>query len=80
MCVSTCHVAVCMSIPVMLLCVCLYPSCCCVYVYTHHVAVQVVRNREGLQCTGDGPAGAEPRGSIQLLLETLYSQDCAHAG
>ena len=41
---------------------------------------QVVWHRGGLQCTGDGTAGAQPRGSLQLLQSQVLPKNRTATG
>ena len=48
--------------------------------YSWHPHHQVVRHRGGLQCAGDGAAGAQSRGPLQLLWAQVQSQDSVATG
>ena len=48
--------------------------------YSWHPNHQVVRHRGGLQCAGDGAAGAQSRGPLQLLWAQVQSQDSVATG
>lgn len=53
----------------------LLPAC----FFSGHSNHKVVRGRRRLQCDGDGAAGAQPGGSLQLLLAQIQPEDRAAA-
>ena len=50
------------------------------FLYSWHPHHQVVRHRGVLQCAGDGAAGTQSRGPLQLLWAQVQSQDSVATG